>query len=127
MPKGIKGFQKGHKSYMTEEIKGKIRLAFKGKYKGSNNPNWQGGKYKDSEGYTHILKPNHPFANRGYVLKSRLVMEKMIGRYLKPEEVVHHINGIKDDDRPENLRLFANKSKHAKSHFSKGSYFGIHN
>ena len=43
-------------------------------------------------------------------------MEKMLGRYLKPEEVVHHKNKLRDDDSPKNLKLFANKSKHIKFH-----------
>jgi len=43
-------------------------------------------------------------------------MEKHIGRYLTPEEVVHHINEIKTDNRIENLMLFKNANEHTKFH-----------
>ncbi len=72
---------------------------------GKNNPMWKGG-YKISGGRKHILTPNHPNADiHGYVRQSRLVMEKHLERYLKDNEVVHHINGNKRDDRIENLKL----------------------
>lgn len=69
------------------------------------------------DGRIFIRKPNHPFCNcNGHIMRSHLVIEAQIGRYLMPKEVVHHINGIKDDDRPENLYLFANQSKHVAFH-----------
>ena len=77
---------------------------------------WKGGKTIHSTGYIFIYIPTHPYAHNGYVFEHRLVMEKHLGRYLKPEERVHHINKIKDDNRPENLKLFNNESEHQKFH-----------
>ena len=46
----------------------------------------------------------------------KVVAEKILGRPLKPGEVVHHINKDKRDNRPENLMIFASQSEHAKWH-----------
>jgi HNH endonuclease len=50
----------------------------------------------------------HPKAKaaNGYILEHVLVMEELLGRYLVDGENVHHKNGVKDDNRPENLELW---------------------
>lgn len=71
------------------------------------------GRIKVALGYIKCLSPNHPFSDRyGYVYEHRLVMESHLGRTLLPSEVVHHINGIKDDNRIENLERFDSQSGH---------------
>jgi len=73
---------------------------------GELNHSWKGGKFKDGHGYIKVLSPNHPFGTaKGYVAEHRLVMEKSIGRILKPYEIVHHKNGKRDDNRIDNLQL----------------------
>ena len=56
-----------------------------------------------------ILAPGHPRATAAagkYVFEHILVMEETLGRYLLPGENVHHRNGVRDDNRPENLELW---------------------
>ena len=73
--------------------------------KGAESPNWKGGIQK-IRGYIYVKSYNHPNRNMGdYVAQHRLVMEKHIGRYLLKSESVHHKNGVKDDNRIDNLEL----------------------
>jgi hypothetical protein len=94
-----------------------MRKMMSEKFRGELGPGWKGGRRIDKAGYVYVYNPDHlnTTMNR-CVYEHRLVMEKQISRYLEPEEVVHHINGIKDDNRIENLMLFANDLEHRKYH-----------
>lgn len=126
--RALKGKKKSKKHIQNQKIS--LKIAFKNGRKvwnqGKANPSiqgenhrwWRGGKFKTKAGYIKVYSPGHPYArNRGaktlgsggYVFEHRLVVEKFLSRYLLPEEKVHHRNGIKDDNRIENLQLIANK------------------
>ena len=85
--------------------------------RGEKNPLWTGGITKTG-GYILLYAPNHPNAPHYRISRSRLVMEKSIGRYLDKSEIVHHVNRIKTDDRIENLKIVTN-SEHRKIHSKK--------
>ena len=77
---------------------------------------WKGGKIRDKGGYILVKNNQHPHANsQGYVREHRLVMEASLGRFLLPNEVVHHKNSKRDDNRLENLELFSSNGEHLKT------------
>lgn len=90
---------------------------FKKGNKGPKCINYKNGT-QVTNGYISVLAPDHPHTNRrGYVYEHRLVMEKRLGRYLTPEEVVHHIDFNKKNNADENLMLFATDSEHRRHHY----------
>jgi len=68
-------------------------------------------------GYWYVMDKSHPFSNKqGYIAEHRLIMEKHLGRFLKPGEIVHHINHDPIDNRIENLGLCENAGRHIADH-----------
>lgn len=71
---------------------------------GSKHRNWRGGKHINSDGYVkfssgvHIGRPEH-----------RVIMEASLGRELTEYETIHHINGVRNDNRIENLELWSSR------------------
>ena len=70
---------------------------------------WKGGRCKNSNGYILIRQ-----GVKEYIFEHRLVMEKHLGRKLETWEIVHHKNGVRDDNRIENLEVVFRKT-----HFGK--------
>lgn len=106
-----------------------IKCQRSGPRAGAGHPEWKGGRIVDRNGYIHVFCPDHPECQRvnearrlkangkyyrkeKYIQEHRLVMEKHLGRYLLPTEVVHHKNDDKADNRIENLELFDSNSRH---------------
>lgn len=76
-------------------------------HKGKRGCAWKGGRIKDNFGYIQIWKPDHPNCkSAGYIHEHRLVMSEFLGRQLQKNENIHHKNGIRDDNRIENLELW---------------------
>jgi hypothetical protein len=76
------------------------------------HPGWKGGKMLTTHGYvlTKVFnRKNHD--KKGYMLEHRVIMEDKIGRPLNKWEQVNHLNGIRTDNRPENLEL-VQKNRH---------------
>lgn len=65
-------------------------------------------------GYVRVYAPMHKEANSwGYVYEHRLIAEQKIGRALKENEVVHHVNGVRWDNREDNLQVM-DRIEHSK-------------
>ena len=105
----------------SKEIKNKMSIAHKGKYIGDKNPNWKGGKTKSDRYIMICLSPDNPFISMtpkddNIIREHRLIMAKHLNRCLESWEIVHHKNGIRDDNRIENLELINSNSKHMRLH-----------
>lgn len=103
-----------------------VRLCFaQGRHntaRGSRSAQWKGGRCHHSEGYILLKHPNHPHTNsQGYVPEHILVAEKKYGRQLQSNEVAHHINHDRADNRSENLQIMT-IAEHRHLHGREGGY-----
>jgi len=110
-----------HHSKKTKE---KIAQANKGRHSsgefksGTEHPFWKGGRNISPKGYAYVYQPNHPNADpKGYMAESRLIVEKALGRYLKSNEIVHHLDGDESNNKNQNL-LICSKSYHSWLHWN---------
>ena len=102
--------------YSVWEAKPKYKVCLRCSHIGKLNPHWKGGSYLSPDGYRFVLLfPDNPYwemaiKNKGHILEHRLIMAQYLGRCLQPSEIVHHFNGIRSDNRIENLALISRKN-----------------
>jgi len=86
------------------------------KPKGEQSPHWKGGR-RISRGYVLVANPGHPRADsHGYVAEHILVAESILGGPVPRSRPIHHINGNRADNRPENIVVCVNQAHHMKIH-----------
>lgn len=77
-----------------------------GSRRAENSVSWGGGRTVSSKGYIMVRVDDTTARGWHYEPEHRVVMAAILGRQLHQDENVHHINGIRDDNRPENLELW---------------------
>lgn len=120
MSEAAKNRSAEHRRKLSEALKGRtpspqcMEASLKlvtGKF-GEEARRWNGGRRVSSHGYVGVLKEGAG----SYVYEHRKVMEQVLGRPLRRGEVVHHIDGDKTNNAPENLEVFASNGEHLRHH-----------
>lgn len=94
-----------------------IMRGFPGK-KREAHPCWKGGQITDRDGYVQTWSPDHPWPRKGYLREHIRVMELNIGRRLQTNEVVHHRDHDRKNNKLENLELLT-RGEHIRQHREK--------
>lgn len=91
--------------------------------KGADGLRWNGGRHVTASGYVRLWDPD-----TAYRYEHRVVAEQMLGRPLERGEQVHHLNGNKTDNRPENLVILGIREHaqlHEAHHFQRASRWSV--
>lgn len=93
---------------------------FKKGFKWDTNGRWKGGIIYRTDGYILENMGTKSKNSKGarYKLQHRIVMEKHLGRKLLRNEIIHHKNANRSDNRIENLQIMT-QSEHAKQDYKK--------
>jgi hypothetical protein len=120
MSESAKNRSAEHRRKLSEALKGRApspqcmeasRKLMTGQV-GEEARHWKGGRRVSSHGYVGVLKDG----TGSYAYEHRKVMEQVLGRALRRGEVVHHIDGDKTNNSPENLEVFASNAEHLRHH-----------
>ena len=99
-------FHAATRKYCSQNCSAAANAAAKGGLTGASAIRWKGGTRVTKHGYVEVWQPPGKSGRRRYVNEHRLVMEQVLGRPLTSTERVHHKNGVRHDNRPENLELW---------------------
>ena len=123
-PRFLLGGNLNNYTYQCRKCSSKNQKHNSGRFKkGKEHSNWKGGSFKQKE-YVFVkveeesefISMAKKFGNSSfYILEHRLMIAKKIKRPLSRDEIVHHLNGIKHDNRIENLALVTNQTHDTRS------------
>lgn len=103
------GLSRGSRSNISRVLKSRYGIQIR-KDAGENHHAWKGGRVDKGDGYVGIWLPSHERADhQGYVYEHTLVAERKYGRLPRDNEVIHHVDLDKHNNKPENLWLCNNK------------------
>ncbi len=115
--KGLCECECGRKTSVSAEgVSRRFISGHNGRGYGAKHYSWKGGR-GTTNGYAVLLRPEHPRAgSKGYVYEHILIAEQALGKYLPGGAVVHHVNGIKTDNKPSNLVICPDQAYHLLLH-----------